>query len=121
MSNKENKKNKKKRAANTPLRRSTRKAPPIRHLPGMFTSLFTKNRKTPNNRFGRVAERRTYAYSIKNFLTSTEIEYMKNVVKDTRLKRSYTDDGGKTKRKNCSEDRTSHAHVFSQVSRSLST
>ena len=33
---------------------------------------------------------------------------MKNVVKDTRLKRSYTDDGGKTKKKKIvSEDRTS--------------
>ena len=100
--------NKKKRAANTPLRRSTRKAPPIRHLPGMFTSLFTKNnRKTSNNRLTLLNEE-PYVYSIKNFLTSTEIEYMKNVVKDTRLKRSYTDDGGKTKKKKIvSEDRTS--------------
>ena len=40
-----------------------------------------------------------FVYSIKNFLTKAEIEYMKNVVKDTRLKRSYTDDGGKTKKK----------------------
>ena len=101
--------NKKKRGApNTPLRRSTRRAPPIRHLPGIFTSLFTTTKKNSNNRRLTVLNEEPFVYSIKNFLTKAEIEYMKNVVKDTRLKRSYTDDGGKTKKKKIvSEDRTS--------------
>ena len=72
--------NKKKRGApNTPLRRSTRRAPPIRHLPGMFTSLFTTTKKNSNNRRLTVLNEEPFVYSIKNFLTKAEIEYMKNV------------------------------------------
>jgi len=102
----------KKRAASatTELRRSTRKAAPIRHLPGMFTSLFTtsSSKKIISNRLTLLTDREPFVYEIKNFLTQAEIEYVKSVVKERKLKRSYTDDGGTTKKKKIvSEDRTS--------------
>lgn len=97
----------------SPIRRSNRGPPPLRHLSGHFESLFrdARDAKGPVSTLsvnGRHLVRLSCSpnvYAIKNFLTSSEIEHIRTITK-TRFKASYTDDPS-TKKRILSSERTS--------------
>ena len=70
-----------------------------------------KNNRKNKSKNKRLINAEPFVYEIKNFLTKAEIEYIKSIVKERKLKRSYTDEGdtkiGMKKKKIVSEERTS--------------